>query len=179
MCSGATTVARRQDPQNRRKLCPPQTLNHHKDQSAGAPRCARSCKDAAANAAGPASGTARIPGNVDAPSPATGVRCCSTAPRGAATSTKRPCSSSCLAANASCGTSRVGAEEAASLNAPTRGMPPARAKTKAAGFGPACCECPPAEVAGSATSRAWTTTGCRAACSPRGCRIVGPSARLA
>ena len=29
---------------------------------------------------------------------------------------------------------------------PTRGMPPDRAKTKAAGFGLACCECPPDEV---------------------------------
>ena len=26
------------------------------------------------------------------------------------------------------------------------GMPPDRATTKAAGFGPACCECPPVEV---------------------------------
>ena len=121
---------------------------------------------AAANAAGPASGRARIPAAVAAPSPATSVRCCSTAPRGAATSTrvllesatptgrmrlpgpiaKRLCSSSCLAAIASCGTGRVGAEEAASLNAPTRGIPPDRAKTKAAGVGPGCCEGPPVEV---------------------------------
>ena len=59
---------------------------------------------------------------------------------------KRLCSSSCLAAIARCGTGRVGAEEAASLNAPTRGIPPDRAKTKAAGVGPGCCEGPPVEV---------------------------------
>ena len=41
---------------------------------------------------------------------------------------------------------RLGAEEAASLNAPTRGIPPDRAKTKAAGVGPGCCEGPPGEV---------------------------------
>ena len=59
---------------------------------------------------------------------------------------KSPGCTSLLAANASCGTSRVGAEEAASLNAPTRGIPPDRAKTKAAGVGPGCCEGPPVEV---------------------------------
>ena len=33
--------------------------------------------------------------------------------------------------------------------------------------------------AGSATSPAWTTTGCRAVCSPRGCPTGGPSVRRA
>ena len=31
-------------------------------------------------------------------------------------------------------------------HAPTRGIPPDRAKTKAAGVGPGCCEGPPVEV---------------------------------